>query len=109
MAIAFSRECFETALGQDGALAHQTCIVFDEAFLYWRSSPNWSSVLPPYFQEDTVRRRHLNALAPLGADALPRIEELRRLAFATLLQDVNGSAEGVHQQDANPAERALNS
>lgn len=93
-AVEFSQACFARARDERNESAMDLCIMFDQAFLYWRKAPGDLAFLPIYFNDEVMQIRHMGALAAVGQDdADARLQDLREEAFRALLQDVSGSGQ----------------
>jgi hypothetical protein len=90
-ALLFSQRCFQRARTADNGKALQLCIIFDDAFLYWRQTPQWNAALPPYFDDEVVHSRHANSLLRFESNAEGTLAQLRYEAFRALLDDVDKS------------------
>jgi hypothetical protein len=88
-ALLFSERCFQRAQTEDSGKALQLCIVFDDAFLYWRQTPQWNATLPAYFDDEVVHARHTNSLLRFEANTEGTLARLRYEAFRALLDDVD--------------------
>lgn len=92
-ALLFSERCFRQAQTEDTGRALQLCIIFDDAFLYWRQTPQWNAILPPYFNDEVVHSRHAGSLLRFEANAEGTLAQLRYEAFRALLDDVDRNPE----------------
>ena len=92
-ALLFSERCFRQAQAERSGRPVQLCIIFDDAFLYWRQTPQWNAMLPPYFDDDVVRARHTGALLRFETNVEGTLAQLRYEAFRALL-------DGVHTAEA---------
>jgi len=88
-ALLFSERCFQRARTQDSGKALQLCIIFDDAFLYWRQTPQWNATLPPYFDDEVVHSRHTSSLLRFENNTEGTLAHLRYEAFRALLDDVD--------------------
>jgi hypothetical protein len=82
-----SSQCFNAAEQNLEAASAKLCIVFDDAFLYWRQNANEDDDLPLYFREEMTRIRHLDALGGTE-DAERSLGQLRDLTFKALLSQL---------------------
>ena len=87
-ALAFSERCFRKAQVEQNGSAVQLCIIFDDAFLYWRQTPQWNALLPPYFDDEVVHSRHSGSLLRFETNVEGTLAQLRYEAFRALLDDV---------------------
>jgi hypothetical protein len=95
-ALSVSRRCFDQARAQLDLTSARLCIIFDDAFLYWRQNGNpWDS-LPLYFGDQATRMRHLDALEEAGDEADKELVQLRDITFRALLAQLTG------RQDQTP-------
>jgi hypothetical protein len=85
IAIGVSKHCFDTARDSDDVTSAKLCIIFDDAFLYWRQNANDYDAMPLYFHDEITRMRHLDALGGAGDDADRTLAQLRDLTFRALL------------------------
>ncbi|HKH02663.1 MAG TPA: J domain-containing protein [Bradyrhizobium sp.] len=92
-ALVFSERCFGRAQVEQSGRALQLCIIFDDAFLYWRQTPEWNAFLPPYFDDEVVHSRHSRSLLRFETNVEGTLAQLRYEAFRALL-------DGVHSQEA---------
>lgn len=81
-----SRECFARASRQLHAAIADSCVLFDTAFLYWRTTPVSTSTFPAYFADQVVDDRHKELAIAYGATADERLAALREMAFQALIQ-----------------------
>ena len=88
-ALAFSERCFRQAQVEQSGKALQLCIIFDDAFLYWRQTPQWNALLPYYFNYEVVHTRHSASLLRFETNAEGTLAQLRYEAFRALLDDVD--------------------
>lgn len=88
-ALVFSERCFRKAQVEQSGAAPQLCIIFDDAFLYWRQTPQWNALLPLYFDDDVVHSRHSGALLRFETNVEGTLAQLRYEAFRALLDDVD--------------------
>jgi hypothetical protein len=88
-ALFFSERCFRQAQTEDSGRALQLCIIFDDAFLYWRQTPQWNAMLPSYFDDEVVHTRHTASLLRFETNAEGTLAQLRYEAFRALLDDVD--------------------
>lgn len=88
-ALLFSERCFQRARTADNGNTLQLCIIFDDAFLYWRQTPQWNATLPPYFDDEVVHSRHTNSLLRFESNTEGALAQLRYEAFRALLDDVD--------------------
>ena len=88
-AMLFSERCFRQAQTEDSGRALQLCIIFDDAFLYWRQTPQWNALLPSYFDDEVVHSRHTTSLLRFETNAEGTLAQLRYEAFRALLDDVD--------------------
>lgn len=107
-----SQQCFANARRDPDASAAELCILFDQAFLYWRKVPGDFASLPIYFNEEVMQMRHIGALsATRQQDIDSKLRALREEAFRALLQDVSrpdpASPEAAKRNEAS--ERLSNS
>lgn len=86
-AVSLSEKCFDRARQQQSGTAVELCIVFDDAELYWKRGAQ--EELPPYFDDQVVTARHMQALSPYEDDVPQRLEALRHVAFKALLAEVS--------------------
>jgi hypothetical protein len=84
----FSRQCFARAAAARSPAPAERCVLFDTAFLYWRKAPRSSAGFPIYFEDELVRVRHLEVLAPFGIAADARLQALRQSALRALIGQV---------------------
>jgi hypothetical protein len=105
-AVSESRSCFGSASAEASLAAAQLCVVFDNAFLYSRTSPE--GALPPYYNPLVVRLRHASALADFGSPE-PMMEGLLKATFAALkanLEQPTRSIDAVQKRNmTGPANR----
>lgn len=87
-ALAFSDRCFRRAEADQSGRMVQLCIIFDDAFLYWRQTPEWDALLPPYFNEQVVHARHTGSLLRFRTNVDGTLAHLRYQAFHALLEYV---------------------
>ncbi len=87
-ALVFSERCFDQAQFEQSGRALQLCIIFDDAFLYWRQTPQWNALLPSYFDDEVVQSRHRGALRRFETNVEGTLSQLRYEAFRALLDDV---------------------
>jgi len=99
-ALLFSERCFRQAQTEDTGRALQLCIIFDDAFLYWRQTPQWNAMMPPYFNDEVVHGRHAGSLLRFEANTEGTLAQLRYEAFRALLDDVDNNPEA---QSGDPA------
>lgn len=85
IAIGVSKHCFDTARDRDDVTSAKLCIIFDDAFLYWRQNANDYDSMPLYFRDEITRMRHLDALGGAGDDNERVLAQLRDLTFRALL------------------------
>jgi hypothetical protein len=88
-ALFFSERCFRQAQTEDSGRALQLCIIFDDAFLYWRQTPQWNAMLPSYFDDEVGHTRHTGSLLRFETNAEGTLAQLRYEAFRALLDDVD--------------------
>src|SRR4051812_45063908 len=88
-ALVFSERCFGQAQVEQSGRALQLCIIFDDAFLYWRQTPQWNAFLPSYFDDEVVHSRHSRSLLRFKTNVEGTLAQLRYEAFRTLLDDVH--------------------
>lgn len=96
-AVRQSANCFSAARARANLTDVQLCVVFDDAFLYSRSTPY--AGLPPYFSNVVVKNRHTSALAEF-ASAEPLAELLWEATFAALMANQRQNAQAL-DDDAN--------
>jgi hypothetical protein len=85
IAIGVSKHCFDTARESEDITAAKLCIIFDDAFLYWRQNADDYDSMPLYFRDEITRMRHLDALGGSGEDSDRILAQLRDLTFRALL------------------------
>ncbi|HYX47851.1 MAG TPA: J domain-containing protein [Sphingomicrobium sp.] len=85
IAIGVSKHCFDAARDADDVASAKLCIIFDDAFLYWRQNANDYDAMPLYFRDEITRMRHLDALGGAGDDTDRVLAQLRDLTFRALL------------------------
>jgi hypothetical protein len=88
-ALALSERCFREAQVEQSGKAVQLCIIFDDAFLYWRQTPQWNALMPYYFDDEVVHTRHRASLLRFKTNAEGTLAQLRYEAFRALLHDVD--------------------
>ena len=93
-AVRQSANCFSAARARANLSDAQLCVVFDDAFLYSRSTPY--AGLPPYFSKVVVKNRHASALAEFVA-AEPLAELLWKATFAALMANQQQSAKALDE------------
>lgn len=82
-----SNRCFDAAQQDLDLASAKLCIVFDDAFLYWRQNASDYDSMPLYFRDEITRMRHLNALG--GSDDPERtLADLRDVTFRALLSQL---------------------
>lgn len=91
-AIVISERCFDAARVEKDLAAVRLCIIFDDAFLYWRQNANGYDSLPVYFATEPTRMRHLDALGEADEAAENELAELRNVTFRALLAQLRGTA-----------------
>lgn len=94
-----SQSCFQKASQTGSDSAADLCIVFDEAASYLRGldADNADST---YFDTQFVRLREDGAMGTFGAAGQARLKQLRRLAFLTLMQEVQARTADVEKSAA---------
>ncbi len=85
IAIGVSKHCFDTARDRDDVTSAKLCIIFDDAFLYWRQNANDNDSMPLYFRDEITHMRNLDALGGAGDDNERVLAQLRDLTFRALL------------------------
>ena len=90
-ALIFSERCFRQAKADASGRALQLCIIFDDAFIYWRQTPQWNAMMPPYFNDGVVHTRHANSLLRFEVNTEGTLAHLRYEAFRALLDDVDNA------------------
>ena len=85
-AVKHSKRCFADARGRESLTRADLCIVFDNAFLYSRNTPQADSSLPPRFSPLIVKLRHSSVLAEMRARE-SRLELLWEATFRALLTE----------------------
>ena len=98
-----SQRCFDEAENAQSLQTAQLCVIFDEAFLYWRKDPDNVPGLPVYFNEEVSRIRYAQALAGFGSNEDAEIQVLRDTAFRALLAEVRASSAAEQAQYEAPA------
>lgn len=108
IAIGVSKHCFDSARDSSDITAAKLCIVFDDAFLYWRQNANDYDSMPLYFRDEITRMRHFDALGGAGDDTERSLAQLRDLTFRALLAQLRrGSTAAVAGDPAAAAGREL--
>lgn len=85
IAIGVSKHCFDTARETDDVTSAKLCIIFDDAFLYWRQNANDYDSMPLYFRDEITRMRHLDALGGADENSDRLLAQLRDVTFRALL------------------------
>lgn len=85
IAIGVSKHCFDTARANDDLTSAKLCIIFDDAFLYWRQNANDYDSMPLYFRDEITRMRHLDALGGADENSDRLLAQLRDVTFRALL------------------------
>jgi hypothetical protein len=85
IAIGVSKHCFDAARKSDDATSAKLCIIFDDAFLYWRQNANDYDSMPLYFRDEITNMRHLDALGDADENSDKVLAQLRDLTFRALL------------------------
>ena len=93
-AVRQSANCFSAARARASLFDAQLCVVFDDAFLYSRSTPY--AGLPPYFSKVVVKNRHASALAEFVPDE-PLAELLWKVTFAAMMANLEHSAKALDE------------
>lgn len=96
-AVRQSANCFSASRARANFADVQLCVVFDDAFLYSRSTPY--AGLPPYFSNVVVKNRHTSALAEF-APAEPLAELLWKATFAALMANQRQNAQALDEPAA---------
>lgn len=92
IAIGVSKHCFDTARETDDITAAKLCIIFDDAFLYWRQNADDYDSMPLYFRDEITRMRHLDAVGGASDDSDRTLAQLRDLTFRALLSQLRHEA-----------------
>jgi hypothetical protein len=87
-AVMISSNCFARLRNNRSRRAEDLCVVFDNAYIYWRRASRSERALPSYFDEPVVRIRHLNAISGSDTDPDARLPALRDVTFRALLAQV---------------------
>lgn len=85
IAIGVSKHCFDMARQSEDITSAKLCIIFDDAFLYWRQNADDYDTMPLYFRDEITRMRHLDALGGAGDDSDRILAQLRDVTFRALL------------------------
>jgi hypothetical protein len=93
-AISVSQRCFAAAHDDDSLSSAKLCIVFDDAFLYWRQNADNYDAMPLYFREEITHMRHLDALGGSSDDADKTLGQLRDATFRALLAQLRRESQG---------------
>lgn len=82
-----SNRCFDAAQQDTDLTSAKLCIIFDDAFLYWRQNASDYDTMPLYFRDEVTRMRHLDALGG-NDDAERTVAQLRDMTFKALLSQL---------------------
>jgi curved DNA-binding protein CbpA len=86
-ATSYSSQCFAKAARNSNPTAADVCIAFDTAFVYWRETAGGAFIADPYFQNEAMKARFVNAFSKLDPDAaMVRTASIRAATFQTLLR-----------------------
>lgn len=105
---ATSERCFAAA-GSDPDLSNaELCIIFDDAFLAWNETPEDALARPRYFSAPVLNERHRSSLGVLGTGREARLDELRNVAIAALLNQTRAEVHtpGLQGTDADQQSRS---
>jgi hypothetical protein len=98
-----SNGCFDAAQQDLDVTAAKLCIIFDDAFLYWRQNASDYDTMPLYFRDEVTRMRHLDALG--GTEEAERtLAELRDLTFRALLSQLTRAPAETRATGLGPAQ-----